>query len=379
MVRRVVIGGGGVGALEGLLALQSLTPEPPAVSVVTAKRYLTYRALSVAEPFGGAGPPRYEWSAIAHDRRVQLIPDMVVAVRPGERRVETRDGAPVHYDALLLALGAVAEPALPGALTFAGSRDVLAVMEAIESLEPGRRHRLAFVAMSGTAWTLPLYELALLTAARGRRQRLDLAIELVTPESAPLGIFGPEASAHVARRLSAAGIHVRTGTFAREVAEGKLWLELEGTLPVDLVVALPRLRGPAMPGLPHDRHGFVPVDGYGRVHGVDGVWAVGDMTTRPLKQGGLAAQQAAVAAADIAVQCGADIDVAPYRPELRGLLLTGEEPSFLERRPQVSPSSAASNASLWWPPHKVVGRHLGPYLAGFDAAPAADATATGEP
>ena len=71
---------------------------------------------------------------------------------------------------------------------------------------------------------------------------------------------------------------------------------------MDLVVALPHLRGPELPGLPEESGGFVPVDAYGRVRGVDRVWAVGDMTTRPLRQGGLAAQQADVAAADIAAQ-----------------------------------------------------------------------------
>ena len=110
--------------------------------------------------------------------------------------------------------------------------------------DPGRQHRIAFVAMAGTAWTLPLYELALMTAAHGRRRGLDLAIELISRESAPLGIFGAEASAAVRRRLTDAGVRIRVGTFPTEYADGRLWLELEGPLDVDLVVALPRLRGP---------------------------------------------------------------------------------------------------------------------------------------
>jgi len=101
-------------------------------------------------------------------------------------------------------------------------------MDAIEALAPGRFHRVAFVAVPGTTWTLPLYELALLTADRTVRENLDLAIELVTPESAPLGVFGAEASAGVARELTSAGIRVGTGTFAKELGEGKLWLQLEG-------------------------------------------------------------------------------------------------------------------------------------------------------
>jgi sulfide:quinone oxidoreductase len=87
------------------------------------------------------------------------------------------------------------------------------------------------------------------------------------------------------------------------------------------------------------------------------------MTTHQVRQGGLATQQADVAAADIAATvAGADITPTPYHPTLRGLLLTGSEPLYLERRGQTPAGSEAAGEFLWWPPHKVVGRHLGPYL-----------------
>ena len=364
----VVIAGGGIGALEGLLALQKLAVDPLRISVLTATRHLTYRALSVAEPFGGDPAPRYDWQFIARDRGVSWIPDMLEAVRLEDRELITRDGPPVHYDALLLALGAQPRVAVPGALTFAGPRDVAAVRDALEALDPGRRHVVAFVAGTGVAWTLPLYELALMTAEYGRRQGLDLRIELVTRESEPLDIFGAEASAAVAGRLAAAGVQLRAGTFAQEYDDGRLWLELEGPLDVDLAVALPLLEGPAVDGLPVTEGGFIPVDAYSRVRGVERVWAAGDMTSRPIKHGGLTAQQADVAAADIAARvAGSSTPVHPYRPDLRGLLLTGADPVFLERRRGAPSRSEASSEFLWWPAHKVAGRHLAPYLARLGA------------
>jgi sulfide:quinone oxidoreductase len=105
------------------------------------------------------------------------------------------------------------------------------------------------------------------------------------------------------------------------------------------------------------------------VRGTDRVWAVGDMTTRPLKQGGLAAQQADVAAANIAALLGAPVGVQPYRPFLQGDLITGEQPAFLQRRPRESPASEASSDPLWWPPQKVAARYLAPYLDSLDASP----------
>jgi sulfide:quinone oxidoreductase len=370
MTPHVVIAGGGVGALEGLLALQALAGDRVHISVITPARHLTYRALSVAEPFGGEPAPRYDWEHIARDRDVRWVSDRLAEVRTDAREVTTEVGPPIRYDALLLALGALPQTAVPGALPFAGPRDVSAVREAIEALEPGRVHRIAFVAPAGVTWTLPLYELALLTADYGRRHGLELDLEIVTRESKPLGLFGAQASREVATRLFEAGIRVRTGTFAQEYDENRLWLELEGPLDVDLAIALPRLRGPAIPGLPADSDGFVAVDPYGRVRGVDRVWAVGDMTAWRVKQGGLAAQQADVAAADIAVRVAdADLTVQPYRPRLQGKLLTGTAPVYLERRPGAPAASEASTEFLWWPAHKVAGRHLARYLHSLGAPP----------
>ena len=47
---------------------------------------------------------------------------------------------------------------------------------------------------------------------------------------------------------------------------------------------------------------------------------------------------------------------------LRGLLLTGMSPRFL--RAEGSPAvSEVDTEPLWWPPAKIVGRYLAPFLA----------------
>jgi sulfide:quinone oxidoreductase len=84
------------------------------------------------------------------------------------------------------------------------------------------------------------------------------------------------------------------------------------------------------------------------------------MTARPLKQGGLAAQQADVAAAAIAAALGEPVRPEPYEPVLRAILLTGEGPLYLRHPP--APADAATEAP-WWPPHKIAGAHLAPYIA----------------
>ena len=89
---------------------------------------------------------------------------------------------------------------------------------------------------------------------------------------------------------------------------------MEGGLPVNLAIALPRPEGRPVPGIPRDGDGFTPVDGLGQVSGVPDVYAVGDMTTRPLKQGGLATQQADATATALAAWAGADVRPSPTGP-----------------------------------------------------------------
>ena len=190
----------------------------------------------------------------------------------------------------------------------------------------------------------------------------------MTPEPAPLWVFGAEASAAVAELLSERGIELRAGVPAVAVHAGELELAAGPPVPADRVIALPRLVGPAIPGLPHAAHGFIPVDRHGRVQSLEDVFAVGDATTFPLKQGGLATQQADAAAEAIAAELGVPVKPAPFRPVLRGLLMTGGAPlylrSVLDPNGESEPGAGeVSRRPLWSPPGKVAGRYLAPLMA----------------
>jgi sulfide:quinone oxidoreductase len=187
----------------------------------------------------------------------------------------------------------------------------------------------------------------------------------VTPEGSPLEMFGPTASEAVAQLLAERDIELLGGHSALAVEEGRLELAGAPAVEADRVVAMPSLRGPHIPGLPHDAAGFVPVDPHGLVEGEVDVYAAGDATTFPLKQGGLAAQQADSAAEAIAARVGAPVMPRPFEPMLRGMLLTGGPPRYmrtdLTRPDDVGPS--VSEHALWWPPTKLAGRYLSPFLA----------------
>ena len=133
----------------------------------------------------------------------------------------------------------------------------------------------------------------------------------------------------------------------------------------DRVVALPRLQGPRLGGVPQTTEGFVPIDPHGRVAGLPCVFAAGDITTFPVRQGGLAAQQAVAAAEAIAAAAGSELTPQPFQPVLRALLLTGGKPLYLRATLTggAAEGSEATTEPLWAPPAKVVSRYLAPYLA----------------
>jgi hypothetical protein len=70
------------------------------------------------------------------------------------------------------------------------------------------------------------------------------------------------------------------------VDRGRLVVDGAGAVPTDRVITLSRLAGPALAGLPHDESGFIPTDPHDRVQVAPDVYAAGDITTFPLKQGG---------------------------------------------------------------------------------------------
>jgi sulfide:quinone oxidoreductase len=252
-------------------------------------------------------------------------------------------------------------------MTFRGPADSGRVGDLVARLAAGGDAHLVLAAPGTVTWPLPLYELALLTS--GQLRGAGVCLTLVTPESRALELFGPTASGAVARLLAERAIGLVTDAYPVRYADGVLSLRPEGAVAADHVVALPRLDGPAIAGLPHDAAGFLPTDAAGRVRGVERIFAAGDATTFPIKQGGLAAQQADAAAETIAMVAGATVEAKPFRPVLRGMLLTGGRPLFA-RAELVRPGDryAVSADALWWPPAKIVGRYLSPFLAARSGA-----------
>jgi sulfide:quinone oxidoreductase len=313
------------------------------------KRVRALKLAEVAAEFGATWH-RGTLDRVDHDRRVAL----------------TAAGDEIPYDNLVLALGARPEWE-PASESYCDGHNGEANRLLLHQLREGRISKVAYVKPPGASWPLPLYDLALKTAADcAAHGRAGIELSLVTPEEEPLAMFGHHVSDAIRGLLEESGVALYAGSYGVMSHDGQLDISPgHRSLKVDRVVTEPRLSGPIVRGIPFDYDRFIRTDPHGRIAGMEGVFAAGDATAFPVKHGGLAAEQADAVAEAIAASAGADVEPQPFRPVLRGVLLTGGPAHYL--RADISGAagddSTISGQSLWWPPNKIAARYLAPFLS----------------
>ena len=267
-------------------------------------------------------------------------------------------GDTLDYDALLVAVGATPDVAVPGALTFSGPRDVAAFSALLDDLDAGRVQRVAFALPASATWALPLYELALMTGEHVRAKGLaDVGLILVTPEHAPLEAFGPRIASHIWSLLAERGIAVRASVPLR-AGPGGLARAHGEPVQVERIVSLPRSSGrdrraaarrARLPGHRRARRRARGRRGLGRRrrHGLP------PQTGRPRRTAGRCGSDG-----NCRIRSGADVRprALPPRPAQHPARPAG--PRFLD----ASARRPAHDAAVV-PPTKVAARHLVSYLA----------------
>ena len=348
--------------------MRALAADRVRLTVVSPDPALVYRPLATAEAFDAVAPESYELAEIAEDLDATFHRVRVDAVASQRNWVRLSSGTRLEYDALVLAMGARATASIAGALTFRGQDDLPQFRRLLEEMDGGDVARLVFAVPAGRTWHLPMYELALLSAARARERKLETEITIVSPESRPLAGFRAAGSRLVAALLEEHRVcFVGKSTPKSVRRDGSLVLRSGPPIAADRVVAAPRLRGQRITGVPASTSGFVPTDLQGRVQELDDVYAAGDMTAFPIKQGGLATQQADRIAEAIAASLGFPVRAPRDGFVLRARLLGGAEPVFL--RSELDPLGRPTIATLErtvggavGSHTKVFGRYLTPYL-----------------
>jgi len=326
--REVLIVGGGIAGLEALMALADLGDNRLRLQLVADHASFVLPPQLLGVPWGGPSL-HIDLERLCRAFGARFTLGTVTGVDAGTREVYTAGGGTLEYERLLLAPGA------RRALAYGATR-TLGFGVLPDALAAKLSGSVTIVVPAGVSWTLPAYQLALLSAHGGRDVRV------LTAEDVVMEAFGPATHAAVGALLERHGVVVET---SRAPDPGTPVSEL-----ADTVISLPLLNGPAITGLPLDGHGFVRVDAQMAVLGVEHIHAAGDATRHAIKQGGLAAQQADTAAAEIVRSCGGDPPPTPYAPVLRGKLTTpGGEELYLRRGLDGLDPGRTSGTPLWEP------------------------------
>lgn len=319
---QVVVAGGGPAALATLNGLRTLARGLVQLTVVAPETDT---------------PALRE---VARASRAELYGGRVDLVDAERNEVRLADGRRVRYDQVVLAVGARQEVPYARARAFFGGRpEAVAVARDRLLAELADRHMrsLAFVAPARIGWLLPLYELALQVGLRARALGLDVPMRLLTPEAMPLELFGTMHGVTLRAWLDESGVTFRGATDVIELPGGTLREGRDGVRFVrERSVALAREAGPALPGVPGDGDGFVPVDELGAVRGLDGVFAAGACTSYPVRQRELAEQQGHVVAKAVAQRTGFPVTPAPWKPLVRGVLDAGSDRTLALHRGAIA-------------------------------------------
>ena len=118
---RVLVAGGGVAAIESVLALRSLAGDRVSIELLAPGADFVEKPSSVLHPFAGTAAPRVpldRLSTLGIARRRGAL----AAVDGNRHEVHTTDGGRLGYDRLIVATGGRPVDGVPGATTFSGPR-----------------------------------------------------------------------------------------------------------------------------------------------------------------------------------------------------------------------------------------------------------------
>ncbi|MFY9265895.1 MAG: FAD-dependent oxidoreductase [Solirubrobacterales bacterium] len=367
----IAIVGGSIAALEAAIGLSDSFVMRATVTVITSSTEFVYTPFAVLEPFGLGKASKFDLRETLANPRVSIVEDVASRVDVDRRVVCTAAGREVAFDAAVVATGAQRHAVLDNAITIGGPGGIERMGFLVAEIDAGTVGTVVFAIPPGITWTLPLYELAMLTAARAKsRLRDSVRVVLVTAEDEPLAIFGHQASRRIRELLDERDVELATSTHAVNYDGESLELAMRENIAADRVVAMPRLFGQPIPGLPHDRDGFLQTDAFGLIDGLKDVYAAGDVTAFPVKQGGIAAQQADAVVSALEARFGGREEAEPFHPDLRGILVTENEELFMHAQFAAGGRDTAelSNDPLWNPGDKIYSKHLSRRLNWLTAA-----------
>ena len=292
--RTVLILGGGVGGLVTANTLRKLLPKADQIIIIDRERNHLFQPSLLWVMIGDRRPEKISRPLARLNRKgIEFVCGDIEKINPEEKTVSV-SGRTLKGDALVISLGVELAPAtIPGLVeagqTFYTLKGAEAIREELAHFKGGRVVILTATPM----YKCPAapYEAAMLIeyACRRRGLRQKTKIDLYAAEPGPMGTAGPEVSVAVRQMVLSRGIQYHPNHQVTQVDPQIRRISFaDGTsADYDLLFFVPPHRPPKVvmeAGLVGET-GWVSVDRQTLETRFKNVYAIGDVTTIPLKMG----------------------------------------------------------------------------------------------
>jgi sulfide:quinone oxidoreductase len=292
--KTVLVLGAGVGGVVAAHRLRASLPNTDRVVLVDRERQHVFQLslLWVAVGQRDAGEIQRPLGRLER-KGVELVQAEIEEIDP-ERRTVRAGGRELTADAIIVSLGAELAPEMIPGLSQSGHNlyslaGAQAIRDALGRLPAGQ----VVVLTAGPTYKCPAapYEAAMLIESylRTRGVRAQVEVDLYAAEPGPMGVAGPAVSAGVRQIVESKGIryHPEHQVTKVEPDARKLTFANGAEARYDLLVYVPPHRAPAVirQSALVGESGWVAVDRSTFVTRFSGVFAIGDVTTVPLKMG----------------------------------------------------------------------------------------------
>ena len=292
--KTILILGGGVGGLVTAVMLRKQLPASHRIILVDKERDHLFQPSLLWLMTGTRRPDQIVRPLDRLNRKgIEVVRVTVEAIDPARRQAKVND-AVITADILVIALGAELAPeAIPG---LAEGGHTFFTLEGAQNLQRAfkgfQKGRLA-VLTAAPAYKCPAapYEASMLLEGdlRKRGIRGQVQIDFYAAEPGPMGVAGPTVSAAVRGMVESKGIAYHPEHQIASVDPEAKQLQFTNGVEAafDLLAYVPPHRAPKVvreAGLVNES-GWIPVDRHTLQTSFEGVFALGDATTIPLKMG----------------------------------------------------------------------------------------------
>lgn len=307
MAKRVLVLGGGFGGVAAAVRLREVAPDAEVVLADRGTHFkMGFRKTMEITGTGTIAEGSRPLSAL-ETHGIRVLQGEISSIDPAGRSAVI-GGSAIEADALLVALGAQADPgAVPGfaehGLNVYGD-GVASAAEAMASIASGR----VVIGILGNPYPCSPapYELALLLEELFRSRGAKVHLSVFSPLPSSLPVVGPAGCEAIEGRLAGRFIDFFANTKAERIEAGSVVIEGGSPIPFDVLLGIPGHVAPPVlvaAGLTGPS-GWVKANPRTLETGIEGVWAVGDCVGmqltdgKPMPKAGVIAEGEALSAAD---------------------------------------------------------------------------------